>query len=89
MGKNRRPSANKPVTAPARYPKGAPADRPPQKRTAAQQARLWIVSLCGAVPGAVVVYLTNDYWVGAWVFLAIVIVLGFAIFLYEKLKKRS
>lgn len=86
MAKNRR-SANTPVTAPARYPKGAPADRPPQKRSVGQQARLWLLSLCGAVPGAVVVYLTNSFWIGAWVFLAVVIVLGFALYLLEKRKR--
>jgi len=86
VAKNR--STGRPATAAPRYPKGAPADRPPQKRSAGQQARLWLLSLCGAVPGAIVVYLTNSFWVGAWVFLAVVIVLGFALLLFERWKRR-
>ncbi|SDT00173.1 hypothetical protein SAMN04489812_3788 [Microlunatus soli] len=58
------------------------------QRTPAQTARLWIVSLCGAVPGAVVVWLTDSYLAGAAVFLAVVIVLGFGIHLYEKRKQQ-
>jgi hypothetical protein len=66
-----------------------PADRSATpRRSAGQQARLWLLSLCGAVPGAIAVYLTNDYWVGAWVFLAVVIVLGILLYAYEKRKKQ-
>lgn len=87
MAKNRS-SAGRPVTAPVRYPKGAPADRAPRKRSVSQQVRLWLLSLCGAIPGAIVVYLTNSFWAGAGVFLAVVIVLGFALFLYERRKRQ-
>jgi|GEM_PF-4741568 hypothetical protein len=58
------------------------------RRSGAQQARLWILSLCGAVPGAVVVYLTDSFWSGAGVFLAVVIVLGVLLYLYEKRKQQ-
>ncbi|QGN35102.1 hypothetical protein [Microlunatus sp. Gsoil 973] len=58
------------------------------RRSGAQQARLWILSLCGAVPGAVVVYLTDSFWAGAGVFLAVVVVLGLLLYLYEKRKQR-
>lgn len=58
------------------------------QRTPAQTARLWIVSLCGAVPGAIVVYLTQNFFAGAGVFLGVVIVLGFIIHLYEKRKQQ-
>lgn len=58
------------------------------QRTPAQQARLWVISLCGAVPGAVVVYLTHSYWIGAAVFLAIVVILGIGFHLYEKRKQQ-
>jgi hypothetical protein len=44
--------------------------------------------LCGAVPGAIVVYLANNFFAGAAVFLAIVMVLGFGVYQYEKRKKQ-
>ncbi|WP_188898315.1 hypothetical protein [Microlunatus endophyticus] len=83
-------SGNQATTKTAtRYPKGVPADRSATpRRSVGQQARLWLLSLCGAVPGAIAVYLTNDYWVGAWVFLAVVIVLGILLYAYEKRKKQ-
>jgi F0F1-type ATP synthase assembly protein I len=56
------------------------------QRSAGQQARLWLLSLCGAVPGAIVVYLTDSFLQGAAVFLAVVVVLGFLLHLYEKRK---
>lgn len=58
------------------------------QRTPAQTARLWIISLCGAVPGAVVVHLTDSFLAGAATFLAVVIVLGFVVHLYEKRKQQ-
>ena len=58
------------------------------QRSTGQQARLWILSLCGAVPGAVVVYLTQNFWIGAGVFLGVVIVLGFILYQYEKRKQQ-
>jgi F0F1-type ATP synthase assembly protein I len=70
---------------PSRYPR----DRKPMpKRTPAQTARLWQLSLCGAVPGAVVVYLTDSFVKGAAVCLAVVIVLGFILRQYEKSKQK-
>lgn len=58
------------------------------KRSPAQTGRLWLLSLCGAVPGAIVVYLTDSFLKGAAVFLAVVIVLGFLLHLYEKSKQQ-
>lgn len=58
------------------------------QRSAGQQTRLWLLSLCGAVPGAVVVYLTDSFWAGAGIFLAVVIVLGFLLYLFEKRKRQ-
>lgn len=58
------------------------------QRSAGQQTRLWLLSLCGAVPGAVVVYLTDSFWAGAGIFLAVVIVLGFLLYLFEKRKQQ-
>lgn len=58
------------------------------QRTPAQTARLWLLSLCGAVPGAIVVYVTQSFFAGAGVFLAVVIVLGFLLYLYEKRKQQ-
>ena len=58
------------------------------QRSTGQQARLWILSLCGAVPGAAVVYLTQNFWIGAGVFLGVVIVLGFILYQYEKRKQQ-
>lgn len=58
------------------------------ERTKWQTARLWIISLCGAVPGTIVVYLTQNYFAGAAVFLAVVMVLGFGVYLYGKRKKQ-
>ena len=82
VGSNRQP--------PGRYPQKNPPGgrRPMPQRTPGQQARLWLVSLCGAVPGAVVVYLTDSYWAGAGVFLAVVVVLGILLRLYEKRKQQ-
>jgi hypothetical protein len=90
VGKNRRPPAGKPASNPTRYPKGKqPAGRREMpRRSASQQARLWLVSLCGAVPGAITVYLTNSFWAGAGVFLAVVVVLGLILYLYEKRKQQ-
>lgn len=74
---------------PARYPKGSrPGRKQMPQRSTGQQARLWLLSLCGAVPGAVVVYLTRSFWTGAGVFLAVVIVLGLLLYLFEKRKQR-
>lgn len=58
------------------------------QRSAGQQTRLWLVSLCGAVPGAIVVYLTRSFWTGAGVFLAVVIVLGALLYFFEKRKQQ-
>lgn len=58
------------------------------QRSRNQQLRLWVLSLCGAVPGAVVVYLTDSFWSGAGVFLAVVIVLGLLLYLFEKRKQQ-
>jgi cyanate permease len=58
------------------------------KRTPAQTGRLWLLSLCGAVPGAIVVYLTESFWKGAVVCLAVVLVLGFFLRMYEKRKQQ-
>ena len=89
VGKNRRPSANPPVN-PGRYPKGSrPNDRKQlPNRSSGQQARLWLLSLCGAVPGAIVVYLTKSFWTGAGVFLLVVIVLGLLLYIFEKRKQQ-
>lgn len=89
MANNRRPSS-RPNSAPTRYPKGSNAGgrTPTPERTRGQQARLWLLSLCGAVPGAIVVYLTKSYWVGAAAFLVVVMVLGFLLYLFEKRKQR-
>lgn len=74
---------------PARYPKGArPGRKQMPQRTPGQQARLWLVSLAGAVPGAVVVYLTKSFWTGAGVFLAVVIVLGLVLHFLDKRKQQ-
>ncbi len=58
------------------------------QRSRGQQARLWLLSLGGAVPGAVVVYLTDSFWTGAAVFVAVVVVFGFLLHLYEKRKQQ-
>jgi F0F1-type ATP synthase assembly protein I len=58
------------------------------QRSPGQQARLWLLSLCGAVPGALVVYLTDSFWAGAGAFLAVVLVLGILLHLYEKRKQQ-
>lgn len=73
-----------------RYPGRKPAGnrKPMPKRSGGQQARLWLLSLAGAVPGAIVVYLTDSFLRGAAVFLAVVIVLGFVLYLYEKRKQQ-
>lgn len=70
-----------------RYPQRPDRSKMPQ-RSAGQQARLWVLSLSGAVPGAVVVYLTDSFLAGAAVFLAVVIVLGFLLYQYEKRKQQ-
>ena len=58
------------------------------QRSRSQQLRLWVLSLCGAVPGAVVVYLTDSFWAGAGIFLAVVLVLGLVLYLIEKRKRQ-
>ncbi|HEY9290829.1 MAG TPA: hypothetical protein VIP98_06085 [Microlunatus sp.] len=86
MGKNRRQPAQPPSN---RYPgRNQPGRKQMPQRSTGQQARLWILSLCGAVPGAVVVYLTQNFWIGAGVFLGVVIVLGFILYQYEKRKQQ-
>jgi hypothetical protein len=82
VGTNRQP--------PGRYPRNnQPGGRRQMpQRSGGQQARLWLLSLCGAVPGAVVVYLTDSFWAGAGIFLAVVVVGGFLLYLYEKRKQQ-
>lgn len=54
------------------------------ERTRGQQIRLWLLALCCALPGAIVVYFTQNFWKGAGVFLALVVVLGILLHLLEK-----
>lgn len=78
MGANRPPAS--------RYPRGSqPGGRKqtPQ-RTRGQQVRLWVLSLCCALPGAVMVYVTQSFWKGAGLFLLLAIVLGFVLVVVEK-----
>lgn len=54
------------------------------QRTPGQQIRLWLLSLCCALPGAIVVYATQSFWTGAGVFLVLAVVLGVVLALVEK-----
>lgn len=54
------------------------------QRSRGQQIRLWVMSLCCALPGAIMVYVTQSFWKGAGLFLVLAVVLGVALFLVEK-----
>ncbi|QDP95574.1 hypothetical protein FOE78_06330 [Microlunatus elymi] len=86
MGKSNRQPGQPPSN---RYPgRNQPGRKQMPERSRGQQTRLWILSLCGAVPGAIVVSLTQSFWTGAAVFLGVVIVLGFILYQYEKRKQQ-
>jgi hypothetical protein len=75
------------VDANRRYPgRNQPGSRRNQmpQRSGAQQVRLWILSLCCALPAAILVYFTQSFWPGAALFVMLAIVLGFGLHLLEK-----
>ncbi|RCK69798.1 hypothetical protein DT076_10235 [Desertihabitans brevis] len=64
-----------------------PAD-PPERRdlrsALAKEGRLYLLALLCAVPGALAVWWTDSFWVGALVCLTFLGVLGSALFVYER-----
>ena len=59
------------------------------RKEVAQQVRLWLLSLACATPAAIAVYRTNSFVVGLLVFLSVLSVLGPALLVYEKKRKRK
>ncbi len=58
--------------------------RPDVRDAVAKEGRLYLLALACATPGAIAVYLFHSLYIGIGVFLIFLIVLGSALYGYEK-----